>query len=164
MSRSTPAQTVSLTSPIIATANLVRERLGSTRRVERQCPSACGLGVSGTLSAHDTAARRRETDDTDTVLGVLPAAPTTFVTKGWSTERLIAAAVRDLRAHIVCDFHVASGAYSVHPDHVGYATLRPTNMAEFDALWGAICSTNGANGRGCPVPAFSDSLTVNRRT
>ena len=112
----------------------------------------------------DTAARRRETDDTDTVLGVLPAAPTTFVTKGWSTERLIAAAVRDLRAHIVCDFHVASGAYSVHPDHVGYATLRPTNMAEFDALWGAICSTNGANGRGCPVPAFSDSLTVNRRT
>jgi hypothetical protein len=31
----------------------------------------------------DTAARRRETDDTDTVLGVLPAAPTTFVTKGW---------------------------------------------------------------------------------
>ena len=92
------------------------------------------------------------------------AAPTTFVTKGWSTERLIAAAVRDLRAHIVCDFHVASGAYSVHPDHVGYATLRPTNMAEFDALWGAICSTNGANGRGCPVPAFGDSLTVNRRT
>ena len=69
-----------------------------------------------------------------------------------------------LRAHIVCDFHFASGAYSVHPDHVGYATLRPTNMAEFDALWGAICSTNGANGRGCPVPAFSDSLTVNRRT
>ena len=45
-----------------------------------------------------------------------------------------------------------------------YATLRPTNMAEFDALWGAICSTNGANGRGRPVPAFSDSLTVNRRT
>ncbi len=56
------------------------------------------------------------------------------------------------------------GLDHVHPDHVGYATLRPTNMAEFDALWGAICSTNGANGRGCPVPAFSDSLTVNRRT
>ena len=50
------------------------------------------------------------------------------------------------------------------PTHVGYATLRPTNMAEFDALWGAICSTNGANGRGSPVPAFGDSLTVNRWT
>ena len=60
------------------------------------------------LDGHeDTAARRRETDDTGTVLGVLPAASTTFVTKGWSIERLIAAAVRDLLAHIVCDFHVA---------------------------------------------------------
>ena len=30
----------------------------------------------------DTAARRRETDDNDTILGVLPAPPTTFVVTG----------------------------------------------------------------------------------
>ena len=55
------------------------------------------------------------------------------------SDRAVARAVRELSAHIACDWHVASGAYLVSPDNKRLKTLRPTCRADFESRWGAIC-------------------------
>ena len=57
----------------------------------------------------------------------------------WDPDRAVARAVRELSAHIACDWHVASGAYLVSPDNKRLKTLRPTCRADFESRWGAIC-------------------------
>ena len=69
----------------------------------------------------------------------LPALPTTADVGGWDPDRAVARAVRELSAHIACDWHVASGAYLVSPDNKRLKTLRPTCRADFESRWGAIC-------------------------
>ena len=103
--------------------------------------SALRVARAEAHAAFDTTAaqRRADDDDIDTILGVLPALPTTADVGGWDPDRAVARAVRELSAHIACDWHVASGAYLVSPDNKRLKTLRPTCRADFESRWGAIC-------------------------
>ena len=79
----------------------------------------------------DAAQRRADDDDIDQILGVLPALATTGDAGGWTHDRAVARAKRELAAHVTTDWHVACGGYTVHPDCAQIRTLRPTSRDEF---------------------------------
>ena len=83
--------------------------------------------------------------------------PMTHTTDGWTPERVIACAVRELRTAVMCDFHCANGSYDVNPDHVGYPHARPTSVASFRDMWGSLCFTDG------PTLEFTDILHIASR-
>ena len=99
-------------------------------------------------AAHDDADERRERlmeeAEIDSILGVLPAAPTTYTVDGWSPERVVAECGRELRTHISCDYSVAKGAYESNPDHAGYPQARPRSNAAFQGMWGRLCWLDGS--------------------
>ena len=96
-------------------------------------------------------------DEVDSILGLLPAMPMTHTTDGWTPERVIACAVRELRTAVMCDFHCAKGSYDVNPDHVGYPHAWPTSVASFRDMWGSLCFTDG------PTLEFTDILHIASR-
>ena len=112
-------------------------------------------------AAHDDdderRARMEAEDEVDSILGLLPAMPMTHTTDGWTPERVIACAVRELRTAVMCDFHCAKGSYDVNPDHVGYPHARPTSVASFRDMWGSLCFTDG------PTLEFTDILHIASR-
>ena len=111
--------------------------------VRGACLSAMTEARNDSHARHDDAAdraqRRRETDDIDIALGVLPALYTAADVGGWSHERVIAHAKRDLLAHVTTDLFCALGAYHVHPDCAQIKTHRPQSRQQLIDLWGSIC-------------------------
>ena len=111
----------------------------------------------------DAVARRTETDNIDCILGVLPALPTTATLGGWTPQRVIAAAARDIQVHIACDWHVACGSYQIHPDHTNLHTFRPSSEEAFRNLWGAVCSVDYGGKFGQQRLSYCDAINVTRR-